>query len=104
MPEPLLLFFVSMGALLLAPVPLTSRLVAQIYGLRYMGTLYGLVFLSHQIGGFLGVWLGGALYDLYGNYTIVWWVGVGVGAFSALVHLPIEEKPWAERKPALAGA
>ena len=91
-PESVLVFSVTMGALWLATVPLTSGFVAQIYGLRYMGTLYGLVFLSHQIGGFLGVWLGGALYDLYGNYTIVWWVGVGVGAFSALVHLPVEEK------------
>jgi predicted MFS family arabinose efflux permease len=56
-----------------------------------MGTLYGFVFLSHQIGGFLGVWLGGQLYDLYGNYTVVWWIGVGFGAFSALIHLPVRE-------------
>ena len=83
----------SMGALWLATVPLTSRLVAHIYGLRYMGTLYGFVFLSHQIGSFLGVWLGGRLYDAYGDYTLVWWVGVGVGAFSALIHLPVREAP-----------
>ena len=89
----MLLFSVLMGALWLATVPLTSGLVAQIWGLRYMGTLYGIVFFSHQLGGFLGVWLGGRLYDLYGNYTLVWWVGVGVGAFSALVHLPIRERP-----------
>ena len=92
-PASVLLFSAAMGALWLATVPLTSGLVAHIYGLRYMGTLYGFVFLSHQIGGFLGVWLGGRLYDLYGDYTLVWWVGVGVGAFSALVHLPIREKP-----------
>lgn len=92
-PTSVLLFSAAMGALWLATVPLTSGLVAHIYGLRYMGTLYGFVFLSHQIGGFLGVWLGGRLYDLYGDYTLVWWVGVGVGAFSALVHLPIREKP-----------
>lgn len=72
-------------------MPLTSGLVAQIWGARYMGTLYGIVFLSHQIGAFLGVWLGGALYDLTGTYTLVWWVGIGVGAFSAIVHLPIRE-------------
>jgi predicted MFS family arabinose efflux permease len=57
-----------------------------------MGTLYGIVFFSHQLGGFLGVWLGGRMYDVYGDYTMVWWIGVGVGAFSALVHLPIREK------------
>ncbi len=92
-PASVLLFSAAMGALWLATVPLTSGLVAHIYGLRYMGTLYGFVFLSHQIGGVLGGWLGGRLYDLYGDYTLVWWVGVGVGAFSALVHLPIREKP-----------
>ncbi|HRO11175.1 MFS transporter [Amaricoccus sp.] len=92
-PASVLVFSVLMGALWLATVPLTSGLVAQIWGLRYMGTLYGLVFFSHQLGGFLGVWLGGRLYDIYGNYTLVWWVGVGVGAFSALVHLPIRERP-----------
>ena len=92
-PTTVLLFSVGMGALWLATVPLTSGLVAHIYGLRYMGTLYGFVFLSHQIGSFLGVWLGGRLYDIYGDYTLVWWVGVAVGAFSALVHLPIREKP-----------
>jgi MFS family permease len=92
-PTTVLLFSLVMGALWLATVPLTSGLVAHIYGLRYMGTLYGFVFLSHQIGSFLGVWLGGKMYDLTGDYTMVWWIGVGVGAFSALVHLPIREKP-----------
>ncbi|MFP1643674.1 MFS transporter [Pontitalea aquivivens] len=92
-PASVLIFSLVMGALWLATVPLTSGLVAHIYGLRYMGTLYGFVFLSHQIGAFLGVWLGGKLYDIYGDYTIVWWVGVGVGAFSAIVHLPIRERP-----------
>ena len=95
-PASVLLFSLVMGALWLATVPLTSGLVAHIYGLRYMGTLYGFVFLSHQIGSFLGVWLGGMMYDLTGNYTTVVWIGVGVGAFSAIVHLPIRERPWAE--------
>lgn len=92
-PTSVLVFSAVMGALWLATVPLTSGLVAHIYGLRYMGTLYGFVFLSHQIGGFLGVWLGGKMYDLNGDYTLVWWIGVGVGAFSALVHLPVRERP-----------
>jgi len=91
-PTSVLVFSVAMGALWLATVPLTSGLIAHIYGLRYMGTLYGIVFLSHQIGGFLGVWLGGKMYDITGDYTMVWWIGVGVGAFSALVHLPVKER------------
>ncbi|MCZ7674806.1 MAG: MFS transporter [Roseovarius sp.] len=90
-PATVLLFSVSMGALWLATVPLTSGLIAHLYGLRYMGTLYGIVFFSHQLGSFLGVWLGGRMYDIYGNYTAVWWVGVGVGAFSAAVHLAVRE-------------
>lgn len=98
-PGSVLVFSAVMGALWLATVPLTSGLVAHMYGLRYMGTLYGFVFLSHQIGSFLGVWLGGRMYDITGDYTLVWWIGVGVGAFSALVHLPIRE-----RRPALAPA
>ncbi len=91
-PVTVILFSVAMGALWLATVPLTSGLVAHIYGLRYMGTLYGIVFFSHQLGSFLGVWLGGRMYDAYGNYTSVWWIGVAVGAFSAIVHLPIRER------------
>lgn len=91
-PGSVLLFSLLMGALWLATVPLTSGLIAHIYGLRYMGTLYGIVFFSHQLGSFLGVWLGGALYDLHGDYTLVWWVGVGVGLFSAIVHLPVQER------------
>ena len=99
-PSSVLIFSLVMGSLWLATVPLTSGLVAHIYGLRYMGTLYGFVFLSHQIGGFLGVWLGGKMYDITGDYTMVWWIGVGVGAFSAIVHLPVREKP----HPAMAAA
>ncbi len=101
-PTTVLAFSAVMGSLWLASVPLTAGLVGYIYGLRYMGTLYGLVFLSHQIGGFLGVWLGGALYDRYGSYDVVWWVGVGVGAFSAIVHLPIRERPLPALGPAAA--
>jgi MFS family permease len=91
-PATVLIFSISMGSLWLATVPLTSGLIAHLYGLRYMGTLYGIVFFSHQLGSFLGVWLGGRMYDTYGSYEAVWWVGVGVGAFSALIHLPVREK------------
>ncbi len=101
-PETVIAFSIVMGALWLATVPLTSGLIGHIYGLRYMGTLYGLVFFSHQLGSFMGVWLGGALYDTYGDYTAVWWIGVAVGALSAIVHLPIREIPLKDRAPALA--
>lgn len=99
-PGTVIVFSLVMGALWLATVPLTSGLVAYIYGLRYMGTLYGFVFLSHQIGSFMGVWLGGWLYDASGDYLLVWWIGVGVGAFSALIHLPVREAPLRMPAPA----
>ncbi|MBO6776319.1 MAG: MFS transporter [Marinibacterium sp.] len=94
-PLTVILFSVSMGALWLATVPLTSGLIGYIYGLRFMGTLFGIVFFSHQLGGFLGVWLGGRMYDAFGDYTMVWWIGIGISAFSALVHIPIRERPLA---------
>ena len=87
-----LMFSFAMGFLWLATVPLTSGLVAHIYGLRYMATLYGIVFFSHQMGSFVGVYLGGVLYDVYGSYTIVWWIGIAVGVFSSLIHLPVREE------------
>lgn len=96
-PTTVIIFSIVMGSLWLATVPLTSGLIAYLYGLRYMGTLYGIVFFSHQLGGFLGVVLGGWMYDLYGDYNAVWWIGVGVGALSAVVHLPINETPLKER-------
>ena len=88
-----LIFSFAMGFLWLATVPLTSGLVAHIYGLKYMATLYGIVFFSHQLGSFVGVYLGGILYDIYGSYTIVWWIGIAVGVFSSLIHLPVKEEP-----------
>lgn len=99
-PTSVIIFSVTMGSLWLATIPLTSGLVAYIYGLRYMGTLYGIVFFSHQLGSFLGIWLGGRMYDVHGDYTLVWWIGVGIGAFSAIIHLPVREKPLANAAPA----
>ena len=92
-PDSVVIFSIVMGSLWLATVPLTSGLVGHIYGMKFMGTLYGIVFFSHQLGGFLGVWLGGLFYDQFVNYDLVWWVGIGVGAFSAIIHLPVREKP-----------
>ena len=101
-PTSVVIFSIVMGSLWLATVPLTSGIIGYIYGLKFMGTLYGIVFLSHQIGSFVGVWLGGLFYDIYGSYDIVWWVGIGVGAFSAIIHLPVKETPLSERKLKLA--
>ena len=101
-PMSVIIFSIVMGTLWLATVPLTSGIVAHIYGIQYMGTLYGVVFFSHQLGSFVGVWLGGLFYDIYGSYNIVWWVGIGVGAFSAIIHLPIKEIPLSKRKILLA--
>ncbi|MFO1170596.1 MAG: MFS transporter [Hyphomicrobiaceae bacterium] len=83
----------ALGLLWLSTVPLTSGLVAQMFGVRYMATLFGIVFFSHQIGSFLGVWLGGRIYDATGSYDMVWWLSVGLGLFAAIVHLPIRERP-----------
>jgi MFS family permease len=99
-PLTVIVFSIVMGSTWLATVPVTAGLVGYIYGLRYMGTLYGIVFFSHQLGSFLGVWLGGWMYDLYGSYDAVWWIGVGVGAFSAIVHLPVRERPLATQPAA----
>ena len=87
------LFSIAMGLFWLSTVPLTTGIVAQIFGLKFMATLFGVVFLSHQIGSFLGVWLGGVLYDRTGSYDLMWWAGIFFGVFAAIVHLPIDEKP-----------
>lgn len=82
-----------MGILWLATVPLTMGIVVQVFGVRYMATLFGIVFLSHQIGSFLGVWLGGWIYDATGSYDPMWWAGVALGLGAAVIHLPIDERP-----------
>lgn len=87
------IFTATMGLLWLSTVPLTMGLVTVMFGTRYMATLYGFVFVSHQVGSFLGVWLGGRLYDELGSYDPVWWMGVALGVFAAIVNLPIREVP-----------
>lgn len=87
------IFAASMGILWLSTVPLTTGIVAQVFGARYMATLFGFVFLSHQLGSFLGIWLGGYLFDRYGTYDAVWWAGVALGLLAAILHVPIDEKP-----------
>jgi predicted MFS family arabinose efflux permease len=84
-------FSAVMGVLWLSTVPPTNAVVAQIFGVQYLSMLGGFVFFSHQIGSFLGVWLGGLLYDRTGSYNIVWWIAVALGVFAALVNLPVRE-------------
>ncbi len=102
-PTTALLFGGLMGLLWLSTVPLTQGLVAQFFGLRWLATLFGIAFFSHQVGGFLGVWLGGLLFDLYKSYDIVWWLNIALGVFAAAVHIPIREAP-APRLAAAAAA
>lgn len=92
-PTSVIVFSAVMGILWLSTVPPTNALVAIMFGTRHLGLLGGLVFLSHQIGSFLGIWLGGYLFDHFGTYDPVWWIGVALGLFAAVVHLPISEKP-----------
>lgn len=88
----ILMFAGAIGMLWLGTVPLTSGLVAQIFGLRYMATLFGFVFFSHQLGSFLGAWLGGYVYDTTGSYDLVWWIAVALGVIAAILHLPIDDR------------
>jgi MFS family permease len=91
-PALIISFAVVMGLLWLSTVAPTNALVATMFGTRYLGMLGGIVFLSHQFGSFLGVLLGGYLFDLYGSYNPVWWFGAGLGMFAAIVHWPIREQ------------
>jgi predicted MFS family arabinose efflux permease len=97
-----LVFAATMGLLWLSTVPPTSGLVALMFGTRYMAMLYGFVFFSHQVGGFLGVWLGGVLYERTGSYDIVWWLSVLFCIGSALINIPIKEQPF--KQPGLVPA
>lgn len=95
-----LVFAAAMGFLWLGTVPLTSGLVGQIFGVRYLSTLYGIVFLSHQIGSFFGAWAAGYAYDLSGNYDFAWAASIALGLFAAIVHLPIADRPVTRLQPA----
>jgi predicted MFS family arabinose efflux permease len=96
------IFASVMGFLWLSTVPPTNAIVAQIFGVQYMSMLSGFVFLSHQVGSFMGVWLGGRLYDATGSYDVVWWISAGLGVFAALINLPVRET--AIVRPALKAA
>jgi MFS family permease len=101
-PTTVYLFAAAIGLLWLSTVPPTNALIAQIYGARFLGMLGGVVFFSHQIGSFLGAWLGGKLYDATGSYDIVWMLTIALGIFAGLVHLPIDERALEAREPAAA--
>lgn len=92
-PNTVMVFGLLMGGLWLSTVPLTSGLVLIMFGPRAMGTLFGFVFLSHQLGGFVGVWLGGIWFDRFGSYDSVWFIAGGLGLVSAVIHLTVHEKP-----------
>ncbi len=91
------LFAAAIGFLWLSTVPPTNALVAQVYGVRYLGLLAGIIFFSHQVGSFLGAWLGGRLFDMTGSYNVMWGICIALGVFAALVHWPIDERPLSER-------
>ena len=94
-PAVMLLFAGAMGILWLSTVPLTTGIVAQVFGINYVATLFGIVFLSHQLGSFTGIWLGGRIFDQTGSYNGMWWAGLVLGILAAVIHLPINEKPLA---------
>lgn len=97
-----IVFGAVMGLLWLSTIPPTSGLVALMFGTRWLAMLFGFAFFSHQVGGFLGVWLGGVLFERFGSYDIVWWLSIFLGVASAVINLPIVEKP--VERPAAAPA
>ncbi len=103
-PMSVYLFAATMGFLWLSTVPPTNAVIAQIFGVQYMSMLGGFVFFSHQVGSFLGAWLGGKLYDLTGNYDVVWGIAIALGVFAALANLPVREDPIPRGRPAAAAA
>jgi predicted MFS family arabinose efflux permease len=96
------LFSAVMGLLWLSTVPLTNGVIAGIFGVKYLSMLSGFVFFSHQVGSFLGVWLGGYLYTRQGNYNTVWMIAIVLGVFAALINLPINENAIVRTRPAMA--
>ena len=95
-------FCAAMGFLWLSTVPLTNATIAQIFGVQHLSMLGGFVFFSHQIGSFLGVWLGGYLYDINGNYDMVWYISIALGIFAAIVNLPVREAAIVRSAPSAA--
>ena len=87
------LFSAVIGVLWLSTVPLTTGIIGQVFGIRFLATLFGVVFVSHQVGSFLGVWLGGYIFDRTGSYDPVWWLGVALSIAAAVIHIPIDERP-----------
>ncbi len=98
-PASVYIFSAVMGTLWLSTIPPTNATIAQIFGVQHLSMLGGFVFFSHQIGSFLGVWLGGYLYDATGSYDIVWYIAIALGVFAALVNLPVKESPIQRRAP-----
>jgi len=94
-----LLFGAAMGVLWLSTVPPTAQLVGVMFGNRYLSMLFGFVFLSHQIGAFFGVWLGGQIFASTGSYLPIWWGGVVLAVIAGFLHLPIREQLWMARAP-----
>ena len=88
-----MVFSAAVGLFWLATQPLTSGIIARLFGTRYLATIFGIVFISHQVGSFFGIWLGGVVFDLTGSYTIFWWAVVVLGLGAALLHLPIKDMP-----------
>ena len=98
-PASVYVFSALMGLLWLSTVPVTSAMVAQIFGIQHLSMLGGFVFFSHQVGSFMGVWLGGYLYDRTGSYNVVWYITIALGIFAALINLPVRETPIARAVP-----
>jgi predicted MFS family arabinose efflux permease len=103
-PTSVYVFSAVMGLLWLSTVPPTNAVIAQMFGVQYMSMLGGVAFLSHQVGSFLGVWLGGRLYDDTGSYMVVWWISVALGLIAAALNLPVREHAVERAKPAAAAA
>ncbi|MBJ7467995.1 MAG: MFS transporter, partial [Rhodoferax sp.] len=102
-PTSVYIFSAIMGLLWLSTVPATNAAIAQIFGVAHLSMLGGFVFLSHQIGSFLGVWLGGYMYDTTGSYDLTWYLSIALGVFAGLVNLPVKEEA-IDRSPALSAA
>ncbi len=102
-PITVMVFAATMGLLWLGTVPLTTGVVIRIFGTQFMATLVGITFVGHQLGSFLGIWLGGVIYDRIGNYDAIFWGGVALGLVAALIHFPIDDRPMARLSEAAAG-